>query len=103
MYLNYKCFIIKFTYNFFQQMLKAEIICRLWLTTYGFHDYHPDPKAWPSFEKFLVEWCAENFVSFLHPGIRVTEKEVETTEDRHVAGIFVLILIYRYNFPKKSF
>ena len=68
-------------------MLKAEILSRLWLATYGFHDYIPDGSGWASFEKFLIEWCSEKFEEFNHPGIQVCETEAHGCEDKFVAGI----------------
>ena len=68
-------------------MLKAEILSRLWMSTYGYHDYTPNPNAWETFEKFLLEWCSEKFSTFTHPGINVSEKEAENSEEKFVAGM----------------
>ena len=72
------------------------------MSTYGFYDYQPNAENWALFEKFLLEWNAENFTEFQHPGVRVAEKEVETSEDKFVAGILHYIY-FKLGFFKKLF
>ena len=81
---------------YFQRLLKAEILSRLWICQHGFAGFSPHVKDYDRIKNFLIEWDQDDFSKFQPPGLTIIEENALSFETRRTAGLSLNLQFFNF-------